>query len=169
MTPSIVYEIMNFYSDLGPEKDLEFIVREKIRLDEKKIPVSSSHVIKERTIDKIGQKSNLLAPVSAKYNSKGKEFLNNKNNVKDSKKFFQSKIAQASKNNNGKGKSKWPEIQPHYAKDSKANIENKTADGVIKQLINLRKLEERDDQVCFLISHTFHYFIPTFEGCRWAF
>ena len=74
MTPSIVYEIMNFYSDLGPEKDLEFIVREKIRLDEKKIPVSSSHVIKERTIDKIGQKSNLLAPVSAKYNSKGKEF-----------------------------------------------------------------------------------------------
>ena len=148
VTQSTVYEIMNFYSDLGPEKDLELIVREKIRIDEKKMPVSSNHVIKERTIDKIGQQSNHLVPISAKYNSGEKQFLKNSINVQNSKKFFQSKINPNGQNYKGKVKTKWPEVQPHYTpKGLKCNI----ADGVIEQLNNLRKMEEIVDQVWYFL------------------
>ena len=140
--PSTVYDILNFYTDLGPSKDLETIVKEKIKYEVKN-PHTAVHVIKERDSENCEKYENLsIRTTTGRFRKNSLTPLVSripKNKVGDSKKFFQNKINQLTPRQNGKCFSKWPEVKaPYNMKDPKSN----PSAGVIQQLNNLKNVEQ---------------------------
>ena len=150
MSPE-THDVTGFYPDIGPEKDLEAIISERIN-NEVRVQ-SSSHVIKERDHDnnKTNSKKNSTKSTHdlQKLNRPPVDKVRNK--VQNFKNQIQKNQGVTVKNNKGKIGGKWPEVSPCYTRHNGPHHGNGLPDTgpgqrMIDQLNNLRKVEDHSSQ-----------------------
>ena len=143
------HDVTGFYPDIGPEKDLEAIISERIN-NEVRVQ-SSSHVIKERDHD-----HNKTNTKKTKSNNNSQQLIRPPvdkvlNKVQNFKNQIQKNQVVTEKNNKGKIGGKWPEVSACYTRPSgphHGNGQSVTGPGqpMIDQLNNLRKVEDHCSQ-----------------------
>ena len=145
--PSETHDVTGFYPEIGPDKDLEAIVSERIINEARVQP--SSHVIKERdherktnnfkknSIKPPTDSHNLIRPPVIKGRSKVQTFQNQSPKS-------QGVVIEETKKPKVEGK--WPKVEPCYTRHNGPHQRNGHTDTGTGQLINhlnnLRKVEE---------------------------
>ena len=150
MSPE-THDVTGFYPDIGPEKDLEAIISERIN-NEVRVQ-SSSHVIKERDHDhnKTNSKKNSTKSTHDLKQPNRPPVDKVRNKVQNFKNQIQKNQGVTVKNNKGKIAGKWPEVSPCYTRHNGPHHGNGLPDTgpgqrMIDQLNNLRKVEDHCSQ-----------------------
>ena len=169
------HDVTGFYPDIGPEKDLEAIISERIN-NEVRVQ-SSSHVIKERDHD---HNKTIAKKNSTKSNNDSQQLIRPPvdkvlNKVQNFKNQIKKDQGVTEKNNKGKIGGKWPEVSACYTRHSGPHQGNGTSDTgpgqrMIDQLNNLRKVEDhcsQDVEVVAFILSIYCAHILLFVGTIW--
>ena len=136
------HDVTGFYPDIGPEKDLEAIISERIN-NEVRVQ-SSSHVIKERDHD-----HNKTNTKKTKSNNNSQQLIRPPvdkvlNKVQNFKNQIQKNQVVTEKNKKGKIGGKWPEVSACYTRQGGPHQGN--GQPMIDQLNNLRRVEDHCSQ-----------------------
>ena len=146
--PSETHDVTGFYPEIGPDKDLETIVSERIINEARVQP--SSHVIKERDHERKTNnfKKNTTKPPTDSHHLFRPPVIKSRSKVqtfKNQSPKNQGVVTEKSKK--PKVESKWPKVEACYTRHNspyQPNGQANTDQGpLINHLNNLRKVEER--------------------------
>ena len=162
-SPSETHDVTGFYPDIGPDKDLEAIISERINNELRVQP--STHVIKERDHDDKTKFRKNNSSKSARHPLKS-PVIKDRNKIQNFQNQVQKSPRVIEKNSKPKVEGKWPEVSPcytryngHHHRNGPPVTEN-GSDQLINQLNNLRRLEDHCSQDVEVGGNLFCKYFP---------